>query len=141
MASTSAWLDPEGRLRRRSAALLPAQVRPIDGLPFGDYKDPVGTWQDPDDDVAGTQGPWCLDLQPTTGAECPSPPGPPPSTTAMLLVPLYDLIFRLNLRDGLGYEAGGLGNVPLLWDADFGRWVPSIAPDQWHNSPNWVAQP
>lgn len=120
---------------------LMSRVRPITGLPAGDYKDPVGTWQDPSTDVAGTRGPWCLDLKPTTGAECPSPPGEIPTTTAGLLVPLYDLIFRLNLRDGLWYEAGGLGNVPLVWNADDNRWEPSVDAQQWHQSPNWVAQP
>ena len=67
---------------------------------------------------------------------------PPASdaSTAAILVPLYDLVFRINLRDGVWYDTGQLGNVPLVWDNVAGKWAPVVDPDDWKNqSGNFVA--
>jgi hypothetical protein len=117
---------------------LMSRVLPITGLPYGNHLDPVATWISPASDVGGTRGPWCLDLKPTTGATFPFPPETLTAATAMVLSPLYDLIFRLNVRDGLWYEAGGLGTVPMYWDANVSRWGPVVDTNQWHNTSNYV---
>ena len=113
---------------------LLSMARPISGIPYGD---PYGKpWYDPSTDPVSYPGPWAVDtmstLDPllvTTIEE--SGHTAPHALTAGVGVPLYDTVARLNLRDGLWYEAGVSGNVPLAWDDTQQVWVPLYSPDQW----------
>jgi hypothetical protein len=64
---------------------------------------------------------------------------PPDAAVAGVLVPLYDTVFRINLRDGVWYDTGQLGNVPMIWDNETGKWVPVVLPEDWHETPTYVA--
>ena len=107
-----------------------SRVRPIPGIPFGD------TWQDPSTDPDSLPGPWCVDtminvdtsLEPTVEEDGHTEPD---AATAGIRVPLYDTVMRLNLRDGLWYERGNSGNVPITWDDVHQVWVPRYDPAQW----------
>lgn len=110
---------------------LISQVVPI-GLP-------LGTWQSPASDPVGSPGPWFLDTFSTVN------PGmtvdsaghtPAVLATAGVRTPLYDGVFRLNLRDGLWYEDDGdvgsdIGNIPLAWDSVASKWVPIYDTSEW----------
>jgi hypothetical protein len=107
---------------------LLSRVRPVPSLPIGD-------WQDPSTDPAGLPGPWAPadannpdPIDPTTGLPMP-PPVAPDSSLEGLVTPLYDCVFRLNMRDGVWYEAGVSGNIPLKWDST--KWVTEYDPEQW----------
>ena len=109
---------------------LISRVRPIATIPYG------ATWQAPATDPAGLPGPWCIDsvssIAPgiaTTVEE--DGHTPTNAATAGIRVPLYDTIMRLNLRDGLWYERGESGNMPLAWDDVNQVWVPRYDPTQW----------
>lgn len=68
----------------------------------------------------------------------------PPTTDAAaagILVPLYDTVFRINLRDGVWYEGDSKGNIPLVWDETNGIWAPrGVTPEDWANPDAYVAQ-
>ena len=70
-------------------------------------------------------------------------PPTPPAATAGILVPLYDAVFRINLRDGLWYEQGELGNIPLVWDDATQSWVPrpGFDPEEWAPDSVYVETP
>ena len=108
--------------------LLLSQVRPITGLPHAAYQPPAS-------DPVGEPGPWCLDI--TVPPDLGTPPAvsiPPPAPTANtqpILTPLYDQVFRVNLRDGVWYDEGQLGNVPLIWNEATQTWDPVVAPADW----------
>jgi hypothetical protein len=99
---------------------LISQVRPIPGLPIGT------TWVAPDQDPDGERGPWGPEFTNAPVPIDPFNPVPPPVSAAaeMILVPLYDTVFRLNMRDGVWYETDQPGNTPLVWDESSQRWVP-----------------
>ena len=108
-------------------------LRPIPGIPYGD------PWNDPSADPAGVPGPWCVDTVASVNPEIVTTVEEDGHTasaapTAGVRTPLYDTVFRLNLRDGLWYERGTSGNVPLAWDDTDQNWVPRYAPDQWPQS-------
>ena len=105
-------------------------MRPIPGIPFGE------PWKDLSLDPTGVPGPWGIDviagITPflvTTVEE--DGHTPPDVATAGVLTPIYTSVVRQNLRDGLWYEEGTYGNIPLTWDATAGKWVPLYDPDQW----------
>ena len=109
---------------------LISAVRPISGIPFGT------TWQDPSTDPPSFAGPWAIDTVAQTH------PGlaasieehghtPPHASCAGIRVPLYDTVLRINLRDGLWYERGNSGNIPLAWDDYHQVWVPRYSPEEW----------
>ena len=56
---------------------------------------------------------------------------PPHASTIGVRVPMYDTVVRLNLRDGLWYEAGVNGNIPLTWNDAQQVWIPNYDPNQW----------
>jgi len=105
-------------------------VRPIPGILFGT------PWHAPNTDPTAFPGPWAVDA--TANVD----PGlkntveesghtPPNAATTGIRVPMYDQVMRINLRDGLWYEHGESGNVPLTWDTVNQTWVPAYDPDTW----------
>jgi hypothetical protein len=86
--------------------------------------------------------PWSVDdasaISP--GYVTPLTPPAPTTATAGVLTPLYDLVFRINLRDGVWYDAGQLGNVPLIWNDATQTWDPVVEPADWVNKA-YVQQP
>jgi hypothetical protein len=69
-----------------------------------------------------------------------SQPVTPDPSLAGLLVPLYDTVLRINYRDGVYYEGGELGNIPLAWDDATKTWYPrNMSPQEWHDTEEWVA--
>ena len=108
---------------------LLSQVRPIPGLP-------IGAWV-ASGDPAGLPGPWAPDdvnnpdaLDPVTGAPL-APPVAANAALAGIVTPLYDCAFRLNMRDGVWYEEGMSGNIPLRWDSTNQRWTTDYDPATW----------
>jgi hypothetical protein len=114
---------------------LISRVRPAPGVPFDDPH-----WN-PTNDPAGTAGPWGF-AQPDSPDPVAGTPAPPtvPAATAGILTPLYDLTFRINLRDGLFYAGDSLGNIPLQYDNDTDTWVPVVLPEDWHDTDTYVTQ-
>lgn len=108
---------------------LISQVRPIASFP-------TATWN-PDDQPAGLPGPWCVDTALLPDPDLPDsiieefPHTPPAAPTAGVMTPLYDTVFRLNLRDGVWYESGESGNIPLSWDTDAQDWITVYDPETW----------
>lgn len=102
-----------------------SRVIPITGLLYGDYQDPVGTWVHPVNDIAGLRGPWCFDTYAdlVTDAVIPDPPPAIDPATAGILTPMYDLVFRINVRDGVWYGPTGVGNTQLVWSDDLQEWI------------------
>jgi hypothetical protein len=112
---------------------LISMVRPHPDLDFGE------PYSDPDDEPDGLAGPWAAEDQFTPDPEESQPVAFDPSL-AGLLVPLYDSVLRINMRDGVWYEGGELGNIPLSWDEGNQTWVPrDMSPGDWHNTDTWVA--
>ncbi len=112
---------------------LLSRVRPISGLPVGT------TWQPPTADPVGLAGPWAA-ADPNTVDPAEPQPVTPDASLAGLIVPLYDSTLRLNYRDGVWYEGGELGNIPLAWDDASQTWYPrNMSPQEWHDTQNWVA--
>jgi hypothetical protein len=112
---------------------LLSKVRAIPGLPLGD------TWIPPSSDPAGLPGPWSPadannpdPIDPETGDPLPQPVTPHASMVG-LVTPLYDCVFRLNMRDGVWYEAGVSGNIPLKWDDVNNKWTTDYDPEYWAN--------
>jgi hypothetical protein len=112
---------------------LMSLLRPLPGLP-------TGTWQNPSTDPAtSVPGPWCVDM---VSAIDPSIVNTveedghtaPNAAAAGVLTPLYDTVLRLNLRDGLWYQQGASGNIPLAWDEVNLTWVPRYSPEEWAKS-------
>ena len=102
-------------------------------------------WKPPNTDPAGLAGPWAPadamtpDPIDSNGQPMPQPVTPDP-TLAGLLVPLYDNVLRLNMRDGVYYEGDQLGNIPLEWDDYKQTWVArDMTPKEWHDTEDWVA--
>jgi hypothetical protein len=58
------------------------------------------------------------------------PVTPDPSLLG-LVTPLYDNAFRINMRDGVWYEEGLSGNIPLKWDDANQRWTTDYDPAEW----------
>ena len=114
---------------------LMSLLRPVSGFPYGTYNG--SSWSDPSLDAVGVPGPWCVD---TMSAVLPDlvieEQGHTTTdyTTSGVRTPLYDTVFRLNLRDGLWYERGASGNIPLTWDDVNQVWVPTYAPNEWPDS-------
>ena len=114
---------------------LVSMLRPVSGLPYAGYN--TSSWSDPSLDPPGAPGPWCVD---TMSAVLPGliieeqGHTAPDASTAGVRTPLYDTVFRLNLRDGLWYEHGASGNIPLAWDDVNNVWVPTYSPDEWVDS-------
>ena len=100
--------------------------------PFADF--PFAAWNR-DDSPVGLPGPWCKDITYNTnpGLEIveETPHTPAHASMAGLMTPLYDTYFRLNLRDGVWYEDGASGNIPLVWDSATGKWVTNYDPTTW----------
>lgn len=118
----SATNDEGWRMRK-----LLSQVRPITGLPFAD------PWKNPSLDASGLPGPVATDtnynpIDLTTDRD----PVAPDSATVGVRHPLYDTVFRINLRDGVWYEGNILGNVPLAWNETTQKWEPTVPPAEWH---------
>ncbi len=83
-------------------------------------------------------------ISPATIAPLPSYEQPPPVDPACegILVPLYDTVFRINLRDGVWYEGDEKGNIPLMWDVSNQVWVPrGVTPEEWSDPNTFVTQP
>lgn len=112
-----------------------SRVRPLTGLPFDDPH-----WN-PSNDVTGSPGPWAFSQpgSPDPVAGSITPPAPT-GATAGILVPLYDLTFRINLRDGIWYAGNNLGNIPLEYDNNTGEWLPKVDPIDWHETDTFVSQ-
>ena len=119
---------------------LLSRIRPVPGLPIGD------TWVSPASDPPGLPGPWAPadannpdPVDPVTGAPM-SPPVLPNPALEGLVTPLYDCVFRLNMRDGVWYEtvldgsglAGESGNIPLRWDSTAQDWVSDYDTTLWN---------
>ena len=106
-----------------------SKVRPIFGLPFDE------PWKDPDEDIPGLPGPWCVDMisvnHPDFEYEQEFPHTPPAAECARVRTPLYHKVPRLNLRDGLFWREGTNGNIPLTWDSENGKWIPTYSPEEW----------
>ena len=114
---------------------LISRVRPAPGVPFDDAH-----WS-PLNDPVGLIGPWGFS-QPNSPDPVPGTPTPPATDPAVagLLTPLYDLTFRINLRDGLFYAVDSLGNIPLTYDNTTHTWVPNVVPADWHQTDTYVSQ-
>ena len=106
------------------------QVLPVPGLPTGSATDPVGTWKDPSLDPPGKRGPWAPEnyALKIDDPVIPDPPPPIAAEVAGVRVPMYDLVFRINVRDGVWYAAGGTGNTQLVWDDTLEEFVPYVPP-------------
>ena len=109
---------------------LMSRVRPIPSIPYG------ATWQAPATDPTSFPGPWCVDtmssIDPTLAVTVEEDGHTAPNAAcAGVRTPLYDTVMRLNLRDGLWYERGESGNVPLAWDDANQVWVPNYDPNEW----------
>ena len=110
---------------------LLSRIRPIPGLPVSD------TWVPPSGDPAGLPGPWSPadtnnpdPIDPVTGDPMPQPVAADVSLQG-LVTPLYDCVFRINMRDGVWYEAGVSGNIPLVWDDTLQQWTTNYDPAKW----------
>jgi hypothetical protein len=112
---------------------LISRVRPVTGLPFTD------PWKPPDQDTEGLPGPTSFDAN-QFGADVLTvriePREAPATRTADPLcegitTPLYDTVFRINLRDGVWYESGQLGNLPLQWNETTQAWEPAFPVESW----------
>ena len=117
----------------RQRCLL-STIRPIPGLPTGDPADPVGTWQPPSADPTGLRGPWAFDTYESRNLEGVVIPNPPPAIAAAtegVRVPLYDLVYRFNMRDGVWYEEGATGAIPLVWNPETSKWEPVLPAKEW----------
>jgi hypothetical protein len=131
-ATTVPPLDADNDDGWRMRNLLSA-VRPVPTIPYG------ATWQPPASDPRGIAGPWAAADQNTPDPE-ESQPVAPDASLAGLLVPLYDTFIRINYRDGVWYEGGELGNIPLEWDEFNQIWKPrNMSPQDWHDTQTWVA--
>ena len=109
-------------------------IRAIPGIPTGDPQNPVGTWQPPANDPVGKRGPWAFDTysdRNLTGVVIPNPPPAVAAETAGVRVPLYDLVYRFNMRDGVWYEEGATGAIPLVWNPDTAKWEPVVPVKEW----------
>ena len=113
---------------------LMSRVKPVAGIPVSD------TWIPPSSDPAGLPGPWSPadtnnpdPVDPVTGDPLPQPVTPHASLLG-LVTPLYDNAFRLNMRDGVWYEAGLSGNIPLKWDDERNIWTTDYDPAEWEKS-------
>ena len=109
---------------------LLSRIRPAPDVPFGT------PWQSQSTDPASLPGPWCVDTTSSSDPDLASTVEESGHTlahadTSGIRVPLYDTVMRLNLRDGLWYEHGVSGNVPLVWDSQNQVWAPSFNPDEW----------
>ena len=109
---------------------LVSRIRPIAGIPYGD------TWQAPNTDPTSYPGPWCVDttvnVDPALASTVEETGHTAPAAAcAGLRIPLYDHIMRLNLRDGLWYDYGVSGNIPLSWDTVNQVWKPNYTPEEW----------
>jgi hypothetical protein len=104
-----------------------SRVRPVPGFP-------VDAWNK-DDQPGGQPGPWCTDTVSITNPDLvvvPEGAHPAPgAAVAGVMTPLYDTVFRLNLRDGVWYESGVSGNIPLRWDTANSKWVTDYDPALW----------
>jgi hypothetical protein len=108
-----------------------SKVRPVPGLQYA-------AWDDGSSDPAGVPGPWAMytvtntnpDFVPITD----TPPTAPAPATDGIDTPLYDTVFRLNMRDGVWYEGGVSGNTPLVWNPDDQKWMTPYDPDKWPSS-------
>jgi hypothetical protein len=84
-----------------------------------DAADPTGwTLTSPDAIVANTED---VMEQPVT----------PHASLLGLVTPLYDNAFRINMRDGVWYEEGLSGNIPLKWDEERQDWTTDYDPAEW----------
>jgi hypothetical protein len=102
---------------------LISKVRPIPTLPYGD------TWLPPSSDPAGLPGPWAPadinhpdPVDPETGAPVTQPVTPDASLLGVV-TPLYDCVFRINMRDGVWYQDNAEGNAQLRWDEELQDWA------------------
>jgi hypothetical protein len=105
---------------------LISKARPIPGFQ-------TAVWTE-DDQPAGLPGPTAPSTVQNTHPDLVvvgTPGGDPHASTEALLTPLYDTVFRINLRDGVWYEAGVSGNTPLVWNEADQKWVPVYDPDEW----------
>ena len=126
---------------------LISMVRPVAGLPFDDAH-----WN-PTNDAQGLAGPSAdmVTYNPIDIVAARTQVSPDPAC-AGITAPLYDQVFRINLRDGVWYEgpdadavtgnAGGLGNIPLAWDEATQKWVPGsqYSPQDWQDE-KWETVP
>ena len=105
-----------------------SQAVSVPGLPVGSASDPVGTWIAPTADPPGLRGPWAPEnyVLKITDPVIPAPPPPVVREVEAVRVPMYDLVFRLNVRDGVWYTSDGLGPVEVVWDEDAEEFVPYI---------------
>lgn len=112
--------DDGFRMRRQIS-----QVRPIPGLPL-DYATA---------DPAGIPGPWAIhtltNTHPNFVPITDDPVTAPNAAALGVKTPLYDTVFRLNLRDGVWYENGVSGNTPLTWNPDIQQWTTPYDPNTW----------
>jgi hypothetical protein len=129
-ATTVPPLDADNDDGFRMRKLL-SKVRPIPSLPYGD------TWVPPEADPVGLPGPWAPadtnnpdPIDPKTGLLM-DPPVPPDPSLEGLVIPLYDCVFRLNMRDGVWYEDNKSGNIPLKWDDENQMWITNYDPASW----------
>lgn len=129
-ATTIPPLDADNDDGYRMRQLM-SRVKPVAGIPVSD------TWIPPASDPAGLPGPWSPadannpdPIDPVTGDPLPQPVTPD-ATLLGLVTPLYDNAFRLNMRDGVWYEAGLSGNIPLKWDDQRQIWTTDYDPAEW----------
>ena len=83
-------------------------------------------------DAANPTG-WTVDpaaIVANTVDTMPQPVTPDPSLLG-LVTPLYDNAFRINMRDGVWYEEGLSGNIPLKWDEERQDWTTDYDPAEW----------
>jgi hypothetical protein len=102
-----------------------------------EYSGVAASYLDPRDRTWTLSAPGCIIANAVDPMQQPVTPDP---SLAGLLVPLYDNVLRINMRDGVYYEGGELGNIPLQWDDATQTWVArNMTPVDWHNTEEWVA--
>lgn len=107
-----------------------SRVRPIPGLQYAAWDDGISE--------VGVPGPWAVYITTNTNPDfvpiTDTVPTVPAAATDGVDTPLYDTVFRLNMRDGVWYEGGVSGNTPMVWNSDDQKWTTPYDPDKWPSS-------
>ena len=137
LGELSVVFDFDGQVRWAEQAVSDTEVWHFAAADYRfDYTPPPTSWTDPRGRF------WTVhdDTTRFTASSIIPLNAPVPDAAAeAILVPLYDTVFRINLRDGVWYDTGELGNVPMVWDNETGKWVATVPPEDWHETPTYVA--
>jgi hypothetical protein len=108
--------------------IVPGQGELVWRFDASEYPGTGTTWPDP----RGRQ--WTAvgtDTMVVNQSEPVQQPVAPHASMLGLVTPLYDNAFRINMRDGVWYEEGLSGNIPLKWDEERQDWTTDYDPAEW----------